>query len=151
VRRKHDGHGPGVAVFLDGSVVAVGIERPLLDVLDLVGAAIEARDVAEVGAGVDDVRIARVHGDIAAFAATDGIPVGAIDEATIAGSGDADGRVVLLRAIDAVGKVIVGGHMIELRGGLVILRGPVFAAVNGNGGATVIAVDQAIGIVGVNP
>ncbi len=55
VRRKNDGHRPGVAIFLHGSVVAIGIERPLLDVLELIRAAIETRNVAEVGAGIHDV------------------------------------------------------------------------------------------------
>jgi len=59
-----------VAVLLHGCVVAVGIERPLLDVLDLIGTAVEPRDVAEVGAGVNDVRIARVNGNAMTAAAT---------------------------------------------------------------------------------
>src|SRR5260370_14855182 len=48
VRRKNDGHGPGVAVFLDGSVFAVGIERPLLNVLYLIGAAVEGVDMRKI-------------------------------------------------------------------------------------------------------
>ena len=55
VTGKHDGHGPSVTVFLDGSVFAVGIERPLLNVLHLIGAAVEARDVTKVRAGINDV------------------------------------------------------------------------------------------------
>src|SRR5205814_1579303 len=55
VRRKYDGHGPRVAIFLDGSVVAVGIERPLLNVLRLIGAAIEPGDIAKIGACINDV------------------------------------------------------------------------------------------------
>src|SRR6266478_5750420 len=76
MRRKNDRHRPGVAVLLHGSVVAIGIERPLLDVLHLVGAAVEPGDVAEVGAGVNDVRIARVDGNVAALASAHGVPVG---------------------------------------------------------------------------
>jgi len=41
--------------------------------------------------------------------------------------------------------------VVELRRGLVVLRGPILAAVDGNGCAAVIAVDDAIGIVGINP
>ena len=41
--------------------------------------------------------------------------------------------------------------MIKLRGRLIILRGPILAAVDGNRRAAVVAVDQAIGIVGIDP
>src|SRR6266581_3938610 len=149
--RKNAGHGPGVAVFLHGSVVAVGIERPLLDVLHLVGAAVEAGNVAEVGAGINDVRIARGNGNVAAFASAHSLPVRAVDVSAVAGSGNTNGGIVLLRAIDAVRKIVVRGHMIELRGGLIPLRGPILAAIDGNGCAAVIAVDKAIGIVRINP
>src|SRR5260370_42510459 len=55
VGRKNDWHRPGVAVLLHRSIVAIGIERPLLDVLRLVRATVEPSDIAEVGAGVNDV------------------------------------------------------------------------------------------------
>src|SRR5882672_7502530 len=151
IRRKDNGHRPSVAVLLDGSVVAVGIERPLLDILHLVGAAVEPGDVPEVGAGVNDVRIARVDGHVAALASAHGVPVRAVDVAAVAGSGDTDGGIVLLRAIDAVRKIVVGGHVVELRGWLIPLRGPILTAVDRNGRAAVIAVDDAIGIVGIDP
>ncbi len=41
--------------------------------------------------------------------------------------------------------------MIELRGGLIVLRGPVLAAVDGDGGAAIVAVDKATGIFGIDP
>ena len=151
VRRKDDGHGPGIAVFLDGGIVAVGIERPLLNVLHLVSALVVAGDVAEVGAGIDNVGIARIDGHVAAFSAAHGVPIGTPDGAVIAGSGDADGAVVLLRAVNVIRKIVVGDNVIELRGRLVKLSGPVSAAVDGNGGAAVVAVDDAIGIVGIDP
>src|SRR5207249_7885726 len=87
----------------------------------------------------------------AALASAYGIPVRAIDVATVAGGGDTDGRIVLLRAVNAIRKIIVGGHVIKLRRRLIILRGPVFSAVDGNCGAAIIAVDQAIGIVRIDP
>src|SRR2546429_8239188 len=59
--------------------------------------------------------------------------------------------MVLLRAIHAVGEIVVGGHVVELRRRLIALRGPVLATVDGDGGAAVIAVDHAIGIVGIDP
>jgi len=117
----------------------------------LIGAAVEPRDVAEVGAGVNDVRIARVNGNVTALASAHGIPVAAVDVTAVAGGGDTDGRIVLLRAIDAVREIVVGSHVVELRRRLIILRGPILAAVDGNGCAAVIAVDDAIGIAGIDP
>src|SRR6267154_1479740 len=78
-------------------------------------------------------------------------PATAVDVTAVAGGGDTDGRIVLLRAIDAVREIVVGSHVVELRRGLVVLRGPILAAVDGNGCAAVVAVDDAIGTVGINP
>ena len=69
----------------------------------------------------------------------------------IAGGGDAYGAVVLLRAVNAIGKIVVRGDVIKLRGWLIHLRGPIFAAIHGNGGAAIVAVDHAIGIIGIDP
>ena len=91
MRRKYDRHRPGITILLHGSVVAIGIERPLLDVLRLVGVPVEPGDRAEIGAGVNDVCIARVNGNVAALASADGVPVCSVDVATIAGGGDTDG------------------------------------------------------------
>ena len=151
VRGNHDGHGPGVAIFLQRGRVAVGIFGPFLDALRLIGAAIEAREDGAFVVGVDDVRIARVGNDVAAFAAADGVPIARRSLAVIAARANADGRVVLLRAVDAVLKIVVGGDVVELRGRLVVLRGPVFAAVDADGGAAVVAVDHAICVVGIDP
>ncbi len=41
--------------------------------------------------------------------------------------------------------------MIELRRRLIPLRGPILAAIDGNSGAAVVAVDHAVGTVGINP
>ena len=46
---------------------------------------------------------------------------------------------------------MIGDHVIKLRRGLVVLRGPGAPAVNGDRCPAVIAVDQALGIVRVNP
>ena len=57
----------------------------------------------------------------------------------------------MLRAVDAIEKIVVRRDVIELRGGLIVLRGPVLASVDGNRGATVVAVDEAIGIFEIDP
>src|SRR3974377_1540974 len=99
---KDDGHGPGVPVFETTGVVAIGIVGPLLNVLRLIGAAIEAGDVAKVGGGGNNVGIARIEGKVTTLAATHGVPVGTVDEAPVAAGEDADGGVVLLSAVEAI-------------------------------------------------
>ena len=47
--------------------------------------------------------------------------------------------------------MIVAGDVIELRGGLIILLRPFFAAVDGDGDAAIIAIDHAVGIGGIDP
>src|ERR1700719_4975768 len=102
VRRKNNRHGPAVAVFLYRGVVTVGIERPLLDVLHLMGTSVEARNFSKIGAGVDNVGIARIDGDVAAFSAAYGFPIGAADETGIAGRCDNHGPDVLLRGVNRI-------------------------------------------------
>ena len=112
---------------------------------------IVAGDDGRVRAGIDDVGIARIGRDVAALAAAHFVPVLAGDDAVVGPAGDGDGGVVLLRAVDAVGPLVVGGDVIELRGGLVVLLGPGLAAVDGDGDAAVVAVDQALRIGGIDP
>ena len=56
-----------------------------------------------------------------------------------------------MRAVDAIEKIVVGRDVIELRSGLIVLRGPILAPVDGNGCAAVVAVDEAIRIFRINP
>src|SRR4029077_7771162 len=81
----------------------------------------------------------------------DGVPVAAIDVAVVAARSNADGRVVLLRAVNTIEKIVVGSDVIKLRVRLVTLRGPILPAVNGNGGAAIVAVDEMSGIAGIDP
>ncbi len=88
--------------------------------MGLIDATIVAREDLAFVVGVDDVGIAGVGNNVDAFTAADGIPIGAIDVAVIAASADADGGVVLLRAVDAVEKIVVGSDVVGLSGGLII-------------------------------
>ena len=66
-------------------------------------------------------------------------------------AGDADRRVVLLGAVDPVGKLVVHRDAVGLDGGLVGLGRPALAAVIADVGAAVVAVDHHLGVVGVDP
>src|SRR5439155_20566726 len=124
---------------------------PFLNALRLIRAAVETRENGSFVVGINDIRVARIGNDVAAFAASNSVPVAAINETAIAARLDADRRVVLLRAINAIEKIVVGGHVIKLRGALIVLRGPILAAVDGNRRAAIIAVDEPIGILRINP
>src|SRR5580704_3134185 len=112
---------------------------------------IVAGDLAAVGPCVDNFRIGRIGSDVAAFAATDVVPIGSIDPALDAGAGDTYGGVVLLRAVDVIGEAVVDGDVVELRGRLIIFRRPGFRTVGRDGCAAVVSIDQAIGIGGIDP
>ena len=64
---------------------------------------------------------------------------------------DAQGGVVLLCAIDAVREVVVGGHSIELRSGLVEVGRPGVAAVEADLTTTVIGHNHTGGVFRRNP
>src|SRR5256884_440965 len=131
------------------------IRRPprstLFPYTTLFRSAIEAREDRAFVVGVNDIRIARIGNDIAALPAADGVPVAAVNKAAITARLDAHRRVVLLRAVNTIEKIVVRSDVIELRGRLVVLRGPISAAVNRDGGTAVVAVDQAIGILRIDP
>src|SRR5712692_4670196 len=134
-----------------GGTGAIGYLWPWGDALRLAGAFVETRDVALVGARVDDIRVPRVGRDVAAFASANRIPVGAVNPAGIAHAGGGHGGVVLLRAVDVVGEAVVRDDVVELRGGLVVLARPGFSAVHRDGGAAVVPVDHAPRVGGVDP
>ena len=58
---------------------------------------------------------------------------------------------VLLRPVHAIGKLLIGFDLIDLRGGLVHLSGPGDAAVGGDVRPAVIRLDHEVRVVGVDP
>src|SRR5262249_38483307 len=105
----------------------------------------------ELGAGINDVGIGRIRSNVSTLTAAYGKPVLTADDSLIVKALYGDGAVVLLRSVNVVGPAIVSNHVIELRGRLIVLRGPGLAAVSGYGCATIVAIDHALGIVGINP
>ena len=99
----------------------------------------------------DDGRIARLDRDVAALAAARLDPVDRGDDTAVGLARETDGPVVLLRAVDAVGPLIVGAHVVELRGRLIVDGRPRLPAVERHAGAAVVALDHAAVIRGVDP
>src|SRR5205807_3821052 len=85
------------------------------------------------------------------LAARYGVPVAQRDRPIVGAARDRDGAVVLLRAVEAVGKLVVGRDVVELRRGLVVHSGPGGAAVERYGGAAVVPLDHAARILGIDP
>src|SRR5205807_8603717 len=125
--------------------------RPDLDVARLASSMVVARHVAEIAAREDDVGIVGSDGDVAAFAAADLPALGIGDGSKLRAAGHRDGGVVLLRAVQPVGRPRVGGDVIQLGGGLVIDRRPRRTRVVGDHCTAVVAFDHALAVGRVDP
>src|SRR5689334_9802941 len=111
---------------------ADGIARPWIDRLGLFCRVVVAGDLATIRTGVDDVGVTWIRRHITALSAADRVVVGTIDAAVRASTGDRDGRVVLLSTVKPVRKAVVGSHVIELRGRLILQGRPGEAVVSGD-------------------
>ena len=138
--RKHDRLRAVEAVF-------AGADNPGADILNLAGAAVEFGELA----AVEDVGMERVGGNVAVFLDADGVPVAERNGAVIAAAGDADGATFLLRTVNPVGELVVGGYVVNLGGGLVVPGTPGLAAVDGDHRALVGGEQHEVGIVGIDP
>src|SRR5579864_4484280 len=103
--------------------------EPGRNVLHLAAVSIEAGEVPVVVAGVNDLRITRVGPVVAGFAAAHGMPLPLADGTLVATAQDRDAAAVLLRGVNPVIEFVVGRHVVELPGRLVVLRRPGGAAV----------------------
>src|SRR5436309_4483289 len=79
------------------------------------------------------------------------MPFSKSDFAIIAATERGGRAAFLLRAVDRVRKAIVGGDVIELRGGLVVPRAPGGATVDGDHRALVGGERNDLGIFGIDP
>ena len=130
---------------------AIIVAEPHRHVAPGIGLLVVPRELAHVAAAERDVRILRVNRDVRIFAAGYRKPIAFADRAGIGSAGNRDGGVVLLCPVNAVRLLIVRGHMVELRRGLIALRAPRAAAVQRNRRPAVVPVDQAVRIIRVNP
>ena len=122
---------------------------PRVDVALEAVAQILSREQRAIASGVDDVRIVGARCDVAGFAAAGVEPVRAVDAARLPAR-SAECAVVLLRAADAIGKVVRRDHVIELRRGEVLVA-PRAAAVGRDARAAVVAFDHALVVIRRDP
>ena len=130
VRGKDNGICPLEAIFeIPGTPATVGL-GPDRDNAHLPAAVIIAQQHPATtrrttdGPGVDNIGIVGMYGNITALRAPYGIAVTPENGPFVGTAGDADGAIVLLCAIDAIGELVVGCNMIKLRRGLVVNRRP---------------------------
>src|SRR2546428_856847 len=88
-------------------------------------------------AAINNVGVERVWRNVPILFGSDGIPISKCDLAKIAAAGNSDASTFLLSTVDPVRKLVVGGHVIELRGWLVIPGAPSLAAVDANDDALI--------------
>ena len=103
------------------------------------------------GGGIDEIGALRVEGDMRALAAADGVVIVSADSAIPGPGRDGYGGVVLLAAVKTPRCLPVGDQAVELCRGLVVEAGPGFTAIEGHGGAAVVAADHDAAVVGVDP
>src|SRR5262249_51766958 len=134
-----------VLASMSAGVVRVNTNGP-----GLPRAAVVAGDVAAVFAGVDDLGVAGIEGDVPGLAAADILPVADHDAAreTVARVGL--GADVLHTAADAVRDAVVAADVIEL-GDRQRWAVPRRAAIDGDVHAAVVAVDDPPRIFRVDP
>ncbi len=155
MRREHDRVRP-LEADLGSVAVVVGL-GPDVDELDLLGGVVVAlqRLAASRRAAdrthVHDVRVTRLGRDVPALGGAGRIAVGPVDGAETVVAGHRDARVVLLRSVHHVRKLVVGGHVVELRGQLVVDRRPRFAGVERHPRPAVVATDHAVGVGRIDP
>src|SRR5208283_4657542 len=108
-----------------------------------------------IGAGdagaVKKGRFARVHGEVAGFLDARQTPFVKGDFADVAAALGCGAAALLLRAVDPVGKTIVGDDVIELRSRLVVPTAPSLPAVDADDRALIAGQRDGLGIPGIDP
>ena len=108
-------------------------------------------DLPDVIACVNHIGIAGIYSNVATFAATYFAPLFLRAKGRIKTAGDGNGGIVLLGAVQAIRKLIVEGEAVKLRGWLVQLAAPGAACVEGDASPAIIALNQDVGIVWIDP
>src|SRR5512133_3291933 len=98
------------------------------NVLRLTGAPIEPRQLT----ADDDVWIEGIGNDVTIFLRRNWSPVAKRDSALVAAAFDSDRAALLLTAVKPIRKRVVGAHMVQLGGRLVVPRAPALSAVHGD-------------------
>ena len=151
LRRKDQRRSPGETVVALRDFRAKIFRRRRRDGLRLAGAQVKTKSAAVRAAAINDVGVAGIGHDVSAFFRADGMPIAKGDGAVIAAAGNRRGAAILLRAVNAIRKLVIYRHMIELRRRLVVPGAPSGAAIHADGRALVAAEDHALRIFRIDP
>ena len=109
--------------------------------------------LAHVGAkvaAVNDVRVKRIGGDVAILSGANRVPLPNRNLAVISAAAHHRGAAFLLAAIHPIRELVVGAHVIELGGRLVVPTAPSFARVDAHASALIAAEQDDAWVVGVD-
>ena len=144
VRRDREREGPLESIANVACRPAFGVVGPDADVLRVSSAQVIAFEDAVVAARPDDVAVGGVRNGPSRLAAADGMPGGRGDAAARQGvARAAERRTVLAVAIQEVGHLVVGPHVVHLGDGERRCP-PVLAAIGRNRYAAIVTNDHAI-------
>src|SRR5438067_445939 len=143
IGRERDRRVPIVAQLL--LVPALGLDIALLERL-----AVDPRDVPALIFGVSEVGVRRIGEGPEAVAAEQILPAAVGDAAGIFLIADPR-AVVLQAAVDLVRVLVVGADVIELANRKVVCLPPPVGAVIAVPQAAIVAADNGLGVVGVDP
>src|SRR5439155_9684114 len=102
-------------------------------------------------AAVDPAGMERVGGDVGVFVGPDGVPVAVGDLAVVAPADNAGGAALLLGAINVIGELVIGDHMVKLGGGLVVPGAPGLPAVDADDRSLVPGEKNDVGVIRIEP
>src|SRR6056297_2222485 len=101
-----------------------GVVRVCGHLKRLSGSPIKTGDLTAVGAGIYDVRIFRMHGNMPAFTTANGIPILLGTYITLRLAWNRNCGIILLSTIYAIGKTVIYFNPVELSGWLIFLCSP---------------------------
>src|SRR5262249_55057758 len=125
--------------------------RQWRDGLRLAGAAVKTVEAAEGVSTINNVRIAGIRRDVSALARAHRVPIAKRDGTEIAAARGGNPAAVPLRAVNAIGKLVINRNVIELGCGLVVPRTPGLSAIHAYAGALIAAKNHALRIGRINP
>src|SRR5215471_1052471 len=150
MRRKHQRRDPLKTVGKIGRAMTGVIEWHRTNVLHFLFVLVVTVNETFV-VRIDNVPVARIRHNETAFTATSLEPILPANDSRVGAARNGNVRVVLLCAVNVVGECVVYGYVIKLRRRLIVLSGPVFTAIGGNGCAAITDICDSVWVRWIDP
>jgi len=124
VATKNNREVPLKTVLHTFCAIAHGVVGPNIDAANTFFFVIDTGQETAIASSINNIVVGGVNGDMCRFPSCGCFPIVFPNLAAKAAVAYANGGVVLLGNIDAIGESIVGGNTIELCGGLVVVGAP---------------------------